>query len=220
MAGERRSIYDRLFPVRIAMFIMLILMFQAVIVTVVYTFMLEKPFHIVLADERKQLTDIMSPNLHTKMRYVGDKTYNFFFVNSHLESWAYSSLTVTEDDGAAIITVKQLPLFGQIFDNLFDYGLLLSHRIGFLFISMSFFGCLISAVAVHGAIARHRKRFGFGDTALVMNLWARSIVAYSIPATFLIWTLPLPLSPVTLFASLAVCAGCVAVFSFSLPKIA
>ncbi len=220
MATEQQSVYDRLFPVRLAMFIALILIVQLFIVMLFYTFLLEKPFHHVLTAEREQFSDALTPKLHNTMRFTGDKTYNTLFVNTQLESVAYNSLAVAQQDDDAIVSVKQLGMFGLMFDNLFDYGLLMSYRLGFLFVSMSFFGCLIGAAAVHGLVARHRKRYGFGDTALILNLWARSFVAYSIPVTFLIWTLPFTLNPAVLFVSLAVCAGCVAVFSFSLPKIA
>lgn len=202
------------------MFIALILLVQLIIVTFFYTFLLEKPFHHVLTAEREEFSGALTSELHSTMRFTGDKTYNTFFVNTNLETVAYNSLAVAKHDDDAIVSIKQLTMFGLMFDNLFDYGLLLSYRLGFLFVSMSFFGCLIAAAAIHGLIARHRKRYGFGDTALILNLWARSFVAYSIPVTFLIWTLPFTLNPAVLFVSLAVCAGCVATFSFSLPKIA
>lgn len=202
------------------MFIAMILIVQLIIVTLFYTFLLQKPFHHVLTAEREQFSHVLTPALHSTMRYTGDKTYNTLFVKTNLEEIAYNSVAIVEHHNDTFAPLKQLTIFGRIFDNLFDYSLLLSYRLGFLFLSMSFFGCLIAAAVIHGLIARHRKRYEFGDTALILNLWARSFVAYSIPVTFLIWTLPFTLNPIVLFVSLAVSAGCVVAFSFSLPKIA
>ncbi len=220
MAGEQQTPYDRLLLTRIILFIALILLVNALMVTVFYTFYLEKPFHQVLTAERQAFGDILSSGLHQSMRYSGDRVYDIVFVSSNLERMAYDSLRAGATDDGATRAVKELRMFGRIFDDLFDYGLLLCYRLGFLLVTMTFLGCLIVAVAIHGAVLRHRKRYGFGDTALLLNLWARALTAWAIPVTFLIWTLPVALGPVTLSTSLALCTACMIAFSFSLPKIA
>lgn len=218
--GTSPSSYDGLFVIKALFFLALVLMCNLVAVTALYTFMLEKPFHQVLSKERAAFGHTLNSDLHETMRYSGDLFYDSFFVRTGIESVAYNNLLKSSENDVAGGAVKELKVFGHILDNLFDYFLLLSHRAGYLLVTMTYVGCLILAIGIHGGVIRHRKRYGFGDTPLLMNVWARATLAYSIPLTIIVWSLPFALNPYVLTGSLAFCVLGLAVFSFSLPKIA
>lgn len=218
--AEQQTDYDRLVVTRIFFFVAVILIANIMIVVAVYTFWLEKPFFHVLKTEKGYFETALNWELFETARYNGDKFYDTLFVRSGMEEVAYEDLRNAEETDVAADAIKQLKMFGTILDNLFDYGLLLSYRFGFFSVVMGYMGILITTVAVHGAIVRHRKRYGFGDTPILLNLWARAMLAYSLPATFLIWTLPVAMHPITLAVSLTVTVVSIAAFAFSLPKIA
>lgn len=218
--AEQQTDYDRLVVTRIFFFVAVILLANIMIVVAAYTFWFEKPFFHVLKAERGYFETALNWELFETARYNGDKFYDTLFVRSGLEETAYEDLRNAEETDVAAKAIKQLKMFGTILDNLFDYGLLLSYRFGFFSVVMGYMGILITTVAVHGAIVRHRKRYGFGDTPILLNLWARAMLAYSLPITFLIWTLPVAMHPITLAVSLTVTVVSIAAFAFSLPKIA
>ncbi len=218
--AEQQSPYDQLMTTRVILFVALLLVINICIVLALYTFLWQDPFHHVLAAEKRAFGQTLSGNLQASMRFSGDRLYQLIFVDSGLERIAYEDLRRARGGDAATESIQQLRFFGTMLDNLFDYALLLSYRIGFLIIAMSYCACLILAVGVHGYVSRHRKRYGFGDTPLILNLWARTLLAYAIPIAFFIWTLPFALTPYVLMASLVLCVSGTGLFAFSLPKIA
>lgn len=219
MADQQTS-YDRLFVVRVFFFVSLIMLANLAYVTLAYSFLIEKPFHTVLAKEREKFEGFLTPQLSDGVRFTGDKLYDGMFVKSGLEQKVYLELKEQNNKDVAGNVARRLKLFSSIIDNTFDYLLLLSYRTGFFGMAMSYFAFLILAVTVHGAVVRHRKRYEFGDTPIMMNLWARASLAYSIPITFFIWTIPHALNPAILGLSLTVCVFSLAIFVFSMPKIA
>ena len=220
MVAETQSDYDKLLPTKILFFVALILLINVSIVLVLYTFLWQEPFHLVLSAEKRAFGDTLSSNLHSTMRFNGDKLYSLAFIQTGLENLAYNDLRQAQATDVAAEAITQLRFFGTMLDNLFDYALLLSYRAGFLAVAMTYAFFLILAVGIHGFVIRHRKRYGFGDTPLILNLWARSLLAYILPITFFIWTLPFALNPYVLATSLAVSVCGTGVFAFSLPKIA
>jgi hypothetical protein len=218
--AEQQSSYDQLMPTRVILFVALLLFVNICIVLALYTFLWQEPFHHVLAAEKRAFGETLSGTLQASMRVSGDRLYQFIFVDSGLERIAYDDLRRARSGDAAAEAIQRLRFFGTMLDNLFDYALLLSYRIGFLIIAMSYCACLILAVGMHGYVSRHRKRYGFGDTPLILNLWARTLLAYAIPITFFVWTLPFALNPYVLTASLALFVCGTGLFAFSLPKIA
>ncbi len=217
---EPQSPYDKLYLWRVICFVALILLCNTMIVIAAYTFLWEKPFHTVLTAERAKFGGVLNYELHENMRYNGDKTYDVLFVKTGVEKTVYDELKNAREDDVAADAIKKLRMFDSIIDNVFDYLLLLSYRFGFFTVLFAYFACIVGALAVHGAVIRHRKRYGFGDTPILMNLWARSTLAYAIPFTFLVWTLPFAMSPIFLTLSLASCILGLAIFAFSLPKVA
>lgn len=220
MAGEAQTSYDRLFVTRLFFFLALIALVNLTVVALAYTFALEKPFAQVLAQERGYFGHGLGYELHQNMRYEGDRFYDTMFVRTGVERVAYEELRAAREADVAAEAVFKLRMFGDMMDNCFDYLLLLCYRLGFLLVSMSYVGCLLLAVVIHGGLIRHRKRYGFGDTPLMLNLWARATLSFALPITLIVWTLPLALPPIVLTASLAGCVFGMAVFAFSLPKVA
>ena len=218
--AEQQSPYDQLLPTRMLLFVALLLFVNICIVLALYTFLWQDPFHHVLAAEKRAFGETLSSTLHASMRFNGDRLYHLLFVETRLEQMAYDDLRRARDDDPAAESVQKLQFLGTMLDNLFDYALLLSYRIGFLIIAMTYCASLILAVAIHGYVIRHRKRYGFGDTPLILNLWARTFLAYALPTAFFVWTLPFALNPTVLTASLALCVLGTGLFAFSLPKIA
>lgn len=218
--GTQASAYDRLFITKCFFFLALVLMCNLALVTALYTLTWEAPFHRVLAKEKAAFGLSLNENLHQTMRFNGDKIYDTIFVRSGFEGLAYTSLREPDEADIAGSVVKDMKIFSRLLDNCFDYLLLVSHRAGYFVVSFTYVGSLVVGVAIHGAIIRHRKRYGFGDTPLLMNVWARTTIAYSIPLTIIIWSLPFALNPFILTISLSFCVLGVAVFAFSLPKIA
>jgi hypothetical protein len=219
MAADTSSPYDQLRPVRFFFFIALITVVNIGVVTFVYTFWLESPFSEVLAKEKANFNEALSKPLHENMMFTGDSLYDAVFVDTGVEKAAYSHIDDEMIDDATR-AVMSLPAMGLILDNVFDYLLLVSYRFGFFTVNISYLICLFFALAFHGAVIRHRKRYGFGDTPLLMNVWARTMLIYSIPITMIIWAFPAALTPTILSLSLAFCVLGVSIFAFSLPKIA
>lgn len=217
--GTQASAYDRLFITKCFFFLALVLMCNLALVTALYTLTWEAPFHRVLAAEKEAFGLTLNENLHQTMRFNGDKIYDTVFVHSGMEGVAYNALREPDKADIAGSVVKDMKIFSRLLDNVFDYLLLISHRAGYFAVSLTYVGCLILGVAVHGAIIRHRKRYGFGDTPLLMNVWARTTLAYAIPVTIIIWSLPFAMNPYVMTFSLSFCVLGVAVFAFSLPKI-
>lgn len=218
---EQQTPYDRLFLTRCFFFVALILLCNLLVVSVGYAFLWEKPFHTVLQAERSKFGGLLNHDLSERMRYNGDKLYDMTLVKSGVEGVVYGELDDTAKKADAVAEAMQkVSLFDGMTDNGFDYALLLSYRFGFFTVLMGYFFFIVLALAIHGAVARHRKRYGYGDTPILMNLWARAMLAYAIPVTFLIWTLPLALGPMLLTLSLSCCILGLAIFAFSLPKVA
>lgn len=218
--GTQASAYDRLFITKCFFFLAGVLMCNLAIVTALYTLTWEAPFHRVLAQEKAAFGLTLNENLHQTMRFNGDKIYDTIFVRTGLEGVVYKALRDPDEADIAGSVVKDMKIFSRLLDNIFDYLLLVSHRAGYFAVSFTYVGCLILGVVVHGAIIRHRKRYGFGDTPLLMNVWARTTLAYAIPITIITWSLPFAMNPYLLTLSLSFCVMGVAVFAFSLPKIA
>lgn len=218
--AEPQTTYDRLYATQVFFFLALILTFNILVVVTVYPFLLEQPFWTAMQKERGYFDGALSFDLHETSRMNGDRVYNAIFVNSGLEKFVYDDLRKSKEVDIAAEALRDLSMFDQMIDNIFDYFLLLCYRFGFFIVAMTYLGWFIVALAIHGAVVRHRKRYGFGDTPILLNLWARATLAYAIPVTFLAWSLPFAMHPVALAASLVACVGGLAIFAFSLPKIA
>lgn len=94
------------------------------------------------------------------------------------------------------------------------------HRFSFFLTTLGYLAFLLVAIMVHAAVLRHRKRYEFGDTPILLNLWARSITRYAFPLTFVIWTLPFALHPAALLFSVIGCVLGMLIWALSMPKIA
>ena len=218
--GTSSSSYDQLTLVKWFFFLALVMMCNIGIVTALYTLSWETPFHRVLSKEKAAFGITLNETLHQSMRYNGDRIYDTLFVRSGAEGLAYKALSEPDEKDIAGAAVKDMKVFSRTLDNIFDYLLLLSHRAGYFAVSLAYVFCLILAVGIHGAIIRHRKRYGFGDTPLLMNVWARTTLAYAIPITIISWSLPFAINPYVLTLSLSACVLGITVFAVSLPNIA
>lgn len=218
--AESNTSYDQLMPTRAFFFIALILLINITIVIGAYPFLWQKPFSEVLAAERSFLSGSLSFDLANSVYVSGERLYGSLFIDPGVEKLFYGTFMGQQSDDIVSRAVADIPGFGQILDNLFDYMLLLCYRFGFFIMSMTYVIFLLAAVIVHGAITRHRKRYEFGDTPILMNLWARTSLSYAIPITFLIWSLPFAVHPLALAFSMLFCLVGMALFVFSMPKLA
>ncbi|RWR30559.1 DUF4400 domain-containing protein [Sinirhodobacter populi] len=220
MAGEPQSPYDTLFPTRVFFFIALIMLGNLIFVGTYYPFMSKEPFGRQMNVERERFETMLSPRLQERMRFNGDVVYDAMFVDTGVEKVSYNWLTKPTGNVPGSDKIMQIRIFGQMLNDLFDYLLTLTHRLGFFIVAMTYLAWFVVALTIHGVIVRHRKRYGFGDTPILMNLWARTLLAYAIPITFMIWTWPTSVHPMFLVISLVTCVGGLAIFAFSMPKIA
>lgn len=217
--ADMSTTYDRLFPSQVVFFVALVIILNLGIVTLAYSFFWKMPFEPVLHSERILFERVISVEADTSARSTGDSLYDALFVGSGIERMAYGDPAGASLDPAGE-ALRSSGLTGRLLDNLFDYLLLLCHRFGFLVMMLAWAGFLLGAMLVHALIVRQRKRHAFGDTPILLNLWARSTLAYAFPLSFLVWTLPFALHPAVLLGSMAICAGGVMIWSLSMPKIA
>lgn len=217
--ADMQSSYDKLFPTQVLFFVALTMLVNLTLVTLAYSFLWEKPFFPVLQIEKGFFERAISVEAATSTRFTGDSLYDTMFVDSGIERVAYANLEDNPDDLAGQV-LRKTTAAGRILDNLFDYLLLLCHRFSFFLSTLGYLGFLLVAMALHASVIRHRKRYEFGDTPILMNLWARSTLSYAFPITFLIWTLPFALHPTLLLASVVGCVGGMLFWAFSMPKIA
>jgi hypothetical protein len=217
--AEPSSSYDKLFPTQVFFFVALVMLVNIAVVTLAYSFLLEEPFAPVLQKERDYFETSIGVDASTSMRFTGDSLYDTLFVDTGIERLAYSSLDEDSSDIAGQVLL-QSQATGRILDNLFDYLLLLCHRFSFFLVTLGYLAFLIIGILAHASIIRHRKRYEFGDTPILMNLWARSTLSYSLPITFLIWSLPMAMHPMFLISSVVACVFGMLFWSFSMPKIA
>lgn len=217
--ADMQSSYDKLFPTQVFFFVTLTMLVNVAIVTLAYSFMWEKPFAPVLQKEKGYFEKTISIEASTSTRFTGDSLYDAMFVDSGIERLAYANLKDDPMDIAGQV-LRQTSATGRILDNFFDYLLLLCHRFSFFLVTLAYLAFLLIAIALHAALIRHRKRYEFGDTPIMMNLWARASLSYAFPLTFLIWTLPLAVHPTLLLASVVACVAGMLLWAFSMPKIA
>lgn len=217
--ADMQSSYDKLFPTQVLFFVALTMLVNLALVTLAYSFLWEQPFFPVLQKEKHYFEQTISVEAATATRFTGDSLYNTMFVDSGIERVAYASLEDNPDDLAGQV-LRKTTAAGRIFDNLFDYLLLLCHRFSFFLSTLGYLVFLLVAIAMHATVIRHRKRYEFGDTPILMNLWARSTLSYAFPVTFLIWTQPFAIHPALLLASIVGCVGGMLFWAFSMPKIA
>jgi len=213
-----QSDYDRLFVTKVFFFLCFVIFCNVALVAALYTLTWETSFHRVISREKAAFAETLNSDLHQTARYNGDLIYDTIFVRTGIERLAYRALREPDEIDIAGAAVKDLRIFSRLLDNTFDYFLLLSHRTGYLVVSMTYVVCLVIAVAIHGAIIRHRKRYGFGDTPILINVWARTTLAYALPLTVIAWSLPFAMDPYLLTVCIATCVLGVSVFAFSLPK--
>lgn len=217
--ADMSTSYDRLFPSQVFFFVALVVIVNLAIVTLAYSFFWKTPFEPVLQNERVMFERAISVEADTSARSTGDTLYDALFVDSGIERMAYGDpSSASLDPAGEALRASGLP--GRVLDNLFDYLLLLCHRFSFLVTMLAWAGFLLGAMLVHALIVRQRKRHAFGDTPILLNLWARSTLTYAFPLAFLVWTLPFALHPAALLGSMAVCTGGVMIWSLSMPKIA
>lgn len=217
--SEQQTSYDKLFPTQVFFFVALVMLINMAIVTLAYSFLWEEPFTRVLQREQAYLERTLSVDASTSARFTGDSLYDAMLVDTGIERVAYGSFDSNADEIASKV-LGQTQAAGRILDNLFDYILLLCHRFSFFLMTLAYIAFLVTAIFVHAVIIRQRKRYEFGDTPLLMNLWARSSLSYAIPLTFLIWSLPFALHPLVLIASIVACICGLLFWAFSMPKIA
>lgn len=110
--------------------------------------------------------------------------------------------------------------FGPLLDNIFDYLLLMSYRLSGVG-ALALVGLMISAVISSDAlIRRRRRRYSFGDSAILVNIWSRGVFAVLLPAAVIVILLPVAIYPVVLLTTVAVLSVSLAAFLQSVPKIA
>jgi len=219
MTAERSHPYDNLTLVKIFFFLTIVLMFNLLFVFTVYPFYFEAPFRTVIDEELASMHRFFGDDLTVRLLIRGDAIYDAVFVRSGFESVAYDFL-LRRQEQEAMEVFKNIIGLGTTMDNFFDYMLLISYRMTSLLILSSVAFFFLFAVIADGFVRRTMRRYSFGDSGVVVNIWSRGFAGYAIPLFVILFTFPVHLHPVVIVSGLSAMALSITVFALTLPKLA
>lgn len=217
-SADYRHPYDDLALVKLLFFFLLVLMASVLALATIYPFYLEVPFREVLDNELALVHGFFGDDLTIRVLLRGDGLYDHVFVGTGVEAISYGAFLPAEQEGME--RLKEMARFGAVLDNVFDYFLLLSYRIGSLLILGSVAAFFLLAVLGDGLVRRSVRRYSFGDSSVVVNIWARSFAGYALPIFAIVFFLPMSIHPAVIAVGLGVVALSISFFALTLPKLA
>jgi hypothetical protein len=216
---DNRSPYDELTFVKVVFFFLMIFLVNFLVLAVIYPGFAEAPFRGELDEELAWMARFFGVDLFTRIRMRGDWLYDTALVGTGIERAIYDYF-LNRPDMDATRGIWTAARFGPLLDNIFDYLLLMSYRLSGVG-ALALVGLMISAVISSDAlIRRRRRRYSFGDSAILVNIWSRGVFAVMLPAAVIVILLPVAIYPVVLLTTVAVLSVSLAAFLQSVPKIA
>ena len=216
---DYRSPYDDLSFVKIVFFLALILLVNFLVLAVVYPGFGEAPFRGEVDEELGWMARFFGPEMAVSIQARGDRLYDAALVSTGIERGTYRYF-LSRPDTDATREIWTAARFGPLLDNVFDYLLLLSYRLSGVGAQLTAGLVVALAVAADALTRRRRRRYAFGDAAILVNIWSRGLFAIALPAAVIVFLLPVAIYPVVMLLAVVVVSAVCVVFSLSLPKIA
>lgn len=188
------SPHDRLVLVRALFFLALVALINLVVLASLWPAVIGQPFRTALLHELSHWQTFCGPALHARASAWADQLYDRLVVIPGLEralyGWFYSRPDLPGSE--RLWAARD---FGPMLDNLFDYLLLLCHRAATLALLTLLAGPTWLALAGDGLLRRARRRYGFGDSALLPALWSRAALQVLLPVATVVLLMPMALPP-------------------------
>ncbi|PZQ48815.1 MAG: hypothetical protein DI556_13450 [Rhodovulum sulfidophilum] len=216
---DYRSPYDDLSLVKVVFFLALILLVNFVVLAVVYPGLRDAPFRGELNEELEWMARFFGPHLSESIKRRGDWFYDTALVRTGIERGVYDYF-LSRPDTDATREIWTAARFGPLLDNVFDYLLLMAYRLSGVGTQLTA-GLIVALVIASDALTRRRRRrYAFGDAAILVSIWSRGVFAVLLPASVIVILLPVAIYPVVTLATVAVLSLTLTIFLLFLPKIA
>lgn len=199
-------------------FVPAIMMLQMFIAITLYPYMTGRSLYSVIEQEASGYEENFGTSVQERSGAMGDKIYDTVFVVSGIERFSYDFMAPSDVNVLGSDKFNEKWFGGSMLDTVFDYLLLMSHRLGYAMIFLLFGIIFIITLLAHAFIDRHRRRYEFGDNPIVVNAYARSFTLLSVPLALIVGTLPVALSPWIMMALVAASLSSTAFVIIALPK--
>lgn len=216
---DYRSPYDDLSLVKVVFFVALVLLVNFLVLAVVYPGFGEAPFRAEVDEELAWARRFFGADLAREIQARGDWLYDTALVRTGIERGIYRYF-LSRPDTDATREIWTAARFGPLLDNVFDYLLLMSYRVSAIGTQLTAGVVVALAIATDALIRRRRRRFAFGDAAILVNIWSRGLFAVLLPAAVIVILLPISIYPVVMLMPATVLVIVCVVFLLSLPKMA